>query len=485
MQSKSLTRRAALAATGAAVAATGAAASATGMSQKPLRAQNKTDVVVIGAGLSGLNAAMLLEEQGYTVQVIEGRDRIGGRLLSLRDIPGNPEAGGNGIGSGYGRMIDTVERLKIPMLNSAGRAQMTPFELYLDGERISAEQWPTHPKNILPDAWKNFSPRLVPLVLLSRTNPLESFEDWYDPKSTPHDISVYDVFKKEGFTDEQIDLTYNLNVAYGTSAHDISALMMWFNDGWVASMAGGPPTQLSAIGGNMTIPEMMAKALNGEVHLNRTVVGVSDTSGCAEVVCADGTVYRADHVVCSLPLPVMRHVRFDPFLPSVQSKAISLVPYFPMTQVHLIAKEPFWEDDEWSPDMWTDTVAGHVIGNRHNVENSDVTSLTAWARGFTAHKLDRVSPEEGMAWVVSEMERIRPSAKGKLEARYIKSWMRDPFAGGDYAVWEPGQVTEFLHATGKAHGRVHFCGEHTALSNRGMEGAMESGERAAFEIMGL
>ena len=466
-----------------ALASTAAAASIAGLSPKPLRAQNRTDVVVIGAGLAGLNAALLLEEQGYNVQVIEGRDRIGGRLLSLRDVPGNPEAGGNGIGFGYGRMIDITERLNIPMINNAGRRQISSFELYLDGERISDEQWPTHAKNILPDAWRSFSPRLVPLILLRQTNPLADFEDWYDAKSKPYDISVYDVFKREGFTDEQIDLTFNLNVSYGTSAHDISALMMWFNDGWVASMDDGPPTQLSAIGGNMTIPETMARALQSEVHMGREVVGIRSTNAGAEVDCLDGTVYRAKHVVCALPLPVMRYMKFDPVLPSVHSKAISMVPYFAMTQVHLVAKEPFWEADEWSPDMWTDTVAGHVIANRHFLDNTEISSFTAWARGFTALKLDQVSPEEGMAWVVSELERIRPSCKGKLEAVHIKSWLRDSFAGGDYAVWEPGQVTDFLHAVGKPHGRIHFCGEHTALSNRGMEGAMESGERAAFEVM--
>lgn len=477
MPSSEVTRRSALAVAGASLAAS---------QIKPLRAQNRTDVVVIGAGLAGLYAAMLLEEQGYTVQVIEGRDRIGGRLYSLRDIPGNPEAGGNGIGASYGRMLDTIDRLDIPVLNQAGRAQLTPFELYLDGERISEEAWPTHPKNILPEKWKKFSPRMVPLILLSQTNPLEDFEDWYDPKSKPFDISVYEVFKREGFTDEQIDLTYNLNVPYGTSAHDISALMMWFNDGWVASMRDtGVPTQIAAIGGNMTIPESMAASLANEVHLGREVVGIRDSGSDAEVVCADGTVYKSEHVVCSLPLPVMRYMKFDPYLPSVMAKAIKLVPYFPMTQVHIVAKEPFWEDDGWSPDMWTETVAGHVIGNRHNVDNTDVTSLTAWARGFTALKLDQVSPEEGKAWVISELERLRPAAKGKIEAPHIKSWMRDPFAGGDYAVWMPGQITEFLHAVGQSHGKIHFCGEHTALSNRGMEGAMESGERAAFEIMGL
>jgi monoamine oxidase len=63
------------------------------------------------------------------------------------------------------------------------------------------------------------------------------------------------------------------------------------------------------------------------------------------------------------------------------------------------------------------------------------------------------------------------------------SWKNDPFALGDWAVWEPGQISAFSREVGKAHGRIHFCGEHTAVSNRGMEGAMESGERVALEVL--
>ena len=71
----------------------------------------RSDVIVIGAGLSGLNAALLLEEQGLKVTVLEGRDRIGGRLLTLQDVPGRPEAGGNGIGHSYARLLDLASRL--------------------------------------------------------------------------------------------------------------------------------------------------------------------------------------------------------------------------------------------------------------------------------------------------------------------------------------------------------------------------------------
>ena len=56
---------------------------------------------------------------------------------------------------------------------------------------------------------------------------------------------------------------------------------------------------------------------------------------------------------------------------------------------------------------------------------------------------------------------------------------------GDWAYWSPGQISKFGASVGNQHGKIYFCGEHTAVSNRGMEGAMESGERVAFEIMGL
>jgi monoamine oxidase len=62
--------------------------------------------------------------------------------------------------------------------------------------------------------------------------------------------------------------------------------------------------------------------------------------------------------------------------------------------------------------------------------------------------------------------------------------MRDPFSGGDWVIWGPGQITELFGHVATPHGRIHFAGEHTSRSNRGMEGAQESGERAAQEVAG-
>jgi len=345
------------------------------------------------------------------------------------------------------------------------------------------KDWAASPLNIFPEKYKKSPPFGLADALYHEHQVLKNPDDWYDPAFFKHDVPVHGFFKELGFTDAQIDLFFNTNIAYGTSSHDVSLLMMMFQEKWFETMSAVAPVLKAVVGGNALLTDAMAKALKNEVHLNRKVIGIrSDKSG-AEVVCADGTVYKGKHVVCTLPMPVMRYIRFDPGLPEVQTAAIKTVPYFPMTQVHIIPKTKFWEADGQGPSMWTDTAAGWVMVNRFDDDPNVITSLTAWCRGYNATRIDQVSPEDGKKLVISEIERIRPAAKGKLEAAYIKSWVRDPFAGGDYAIWGPGQVKNFVLEVGKAHGRIHFAGEHTGLSNRGMESAMESAERATQEVL--
>ena len=72
--------------------------------------RHRSDVVVIGAGLSGLAAALHLEAHGARVQVVEAQERVGGRVHSMRRLGHRQEAGGAYIGAGYRRVIAAAER---------------------------------------------------------------------------------------------------------------------------------------------------------------------------------------------------------------------------------------------------------------------------------------------------------------------------------------------------------------------------------------
>lgn len=467
---------------------------AAGLSSRVGRVRSATanpDVIVIGAGLSGLNATHLLEELGARAVCLEARERPGGRLFSHPTVTGNPEWGGDSILGGYARMQDMAKRLKVKLTDHQGRRQLSPeahsdprrVELALGGEIIPLDQWPTHRLNVMPKGARDrFPGRGFFQGAIGENNPLASFADWMEPNSAKYDRSAYEFFKEMGWSDAAIDLNYNTNVQYGTSAHDVSMLMWFFVQAWFKLQGEVARVAYKVDGGNQRLPEAMAGALAAEVHYGKQVVGIRTGKSDVAVHCYDGSVYRASRVVCSLPIPTMRWVKFDPLLPAAKAKAIQTVQVQKITKVIMVPKTPFWENDGLSPAMWTDTDAGEIRALREGADSNSVTCLMAWGRGHLADRLDTLGQKEAMARVIAAYETLRPAAKGKLEPAGIKSWQTDPFAGGDWAIWGPGQVTESLPALMEPAHRIHFCGEHTATSNRGMEGAMESGERAAFEV---
>jgi monoamine oxidase len=450
-------------------------------------AKTDSDVVVVGAGLAGLHAALELEAAGARVRVLEAQQRVGGRVHSMRQHGSTAEAGGTYIGAGYARVIGAAARHAVELMD------VTPIleffreqDLAWRGEIIRQQEWPTHPANDFPAADKHHLPWNYHRVLTMRDNPLAAPGEWLDARHAALDVSAYAWFKSLGLSDRAIELAYGLNVSFGRDAHDVSALLLLFRGAFSKSQRAVAPSDslgFTARHGVQRLPEAMAGALAAGVELGAEVTGIALTNDGAEVTCRDGRTLTAQHVVAAVPPGVLKRIAIDPPLPPLQAEAVASLPSQPLTQLYFAPRRRFWEDDGYAASLFTDTRAGMLAAARNRDDPTEVTSLTAWVTGSAAADLDALAPSAAARAVLAAIENLRPAAKGQLELIGMHSWGADRFAAGAWAYFRPGEVTRYAAVLGRRHGRLHFCGEHLALESRGMEGAMESAERAAAAVL--
>ncbi len=117
--------------------------------------------------------------------------------------------------------------------------------------------------------------------------------------------------------------------------------------------------------------------------------------------------------------------------------------------------------------------------------SNDVESLpTAYLiNGDSCDRYDRQGDEEAARQILEDLFGTYPGARGIVRLEKLVRWHLDAFSQGSWAVWAPGQIGRYFAALHQPAGSIHFAGEHTAYAYSGMEGAMESGERAALEVL--
>lgn len=449
--------------------------------------KQKYDAIVVGAGLSGLYSAMVLEEMGLNVLTLEGRNRVGGRVYTLMGVPGKPEAAGELIGANYARMIRTAKDLGLELFMPEMRLGDGERYYHIRGQQIRASEWEGHKLNPMTGDDRAILPEKMLSVLSNRNNPLSGrgLDEWIKPEFHKYDIPHDQYLRKYlGLNDETIrlmDVMIHTDHISNTSAlHELRRYAVdEFNVNMASIQKDVPPYQ-QVKGGNSLLAEAMAQSLENGVLLNKTVYRFDDDGSSVTVHCSDGTSYTADQVVCTLPISLLRNVMFNPRPPEHMLDSFLSMDYGLSLQIHYLVTKPFWEKDGLPKNVWSDTPLERFAVIQR--PDSPPTAI-AFINGVESMKYNFMSDQDVIRHVGLQLEKVRPSTKGALKPLAVQSCHRDVHGAGDWVFWRPGQIKKYAAKIRERHGNIHFAGEHTAVMERGMEAAFESGERAALELV--
>ncbi len=432
-------------------------------------------VVVVGAGFSGLAAALALTRAGAHVRVLEARDRVGGRVLT-RWLPDGTQLdlGAQWIGPTQDRMYALVAEHGLATFASAAVGAST---LLWAGQRRAA---PPAPAGRVLGLLDEYAARLDPAA------------PWRAPEAAQWDRTILGGWLRTTAGDPDTGDYLGRLLAGGllaTGADEISLLQLLFylrSGGGTAVLLGmaGGAQQDRIVGGPPALAERMASALPpGTLRLAEPVRAIGQDADGVTVRTDTGRV-DGDAVVVALAPALAGRIRYDPPLPPLRDGLTQRMPMGSALKVHAVYPEPFWRDDGLSG------VATSSAGPlTETVDNSTPTSacgvLTGFSYGADAATLRATSPAGRRRRVLDAFAAlVGPRARTPMEVVEY-DWSADPWTRGCFCgSLTPGTWSTYGPRLRAGVGRVYWAGTETATHWAGyLEGAVRAGERAAAEAL--
>jgi monoamine oxidase len=440
-------------------------------------------VVVVGAGLAGLIAGYELAQAGHDVTILEASMRPGGRIYTVRDpFPDHLYAEGGAIdfGAAYTGLLHYIRLFNIPLLELPSRKEV----LFFRGKRIvlDGSTKPDWPGALSPDERQLGRDGLFEKYLGSAIREIGhgGARGWLESGLQKYDHTTLQAYLRNcGLSEDAIALV-SLTIN-GQDFDHLSALQSLALESFYRSYT----VAMTMKGGNDQLPNAFAQALTSKLQYGNIVVKITQNANKVRVSFLKSGVQNemeADRVICAIPFSVLRHMEMDSSLSLGKREAIEKLKYEPVMRVYLQLRTRFWNQRGEEGTASTDSAIEQVV---------DHTSSQAGTRGILEAQMEAeagkrahaMSPEQRITWAAEKMEKVHPGVLANLEGGTSITWDDDtPFARGAWATYAPGDISRFFPYVAKPEGRIHFAGEHTSWLATTLEGAVESGRRAAAEV---
>lgn len=423
-------------------------------------------VAVVGLGIAGLRAAMLLERAGHEVVGFEARDRPGGRLHTVEPEPGvRYESGGEWIDADHHRCVNLLREFGLEP-DPAGN---WPKRLVHHG------RWTTDDL-VWNEALEDDLRIEAAARELCRGLRLPG---WENGNASELDDATLGDFVRENTTSERGRWWVNAKLR-SDEGEDLERVGLL---GWLAGYMlyldreGDEMSAYRFPGGASALCGKMAESVNGELHYGKVLERVRQDGDGIRLSFEDGGEVRADRVVLTLPPRPLERVVFEPALTVGKRCAVEACGVGRSIKIAWHFDRPWWKEEDWGGAMLCD---GPLQQTWDGGLSDNGAVLLAYVNGDEAVRW--ASLGDPVAAGLYELSLLSPHAKDHFKGGWYHDWVTDPYARGGFSHLAPGYVLEHMAYMAPPESRVHFAGEHASNWVGFIEGALESAERVTEEI---
>ncbi len=446
-------------------------------------------VVVVGAGVAGLNATYKLQKAGVVAEVYEGSNRVGGRMYTAKDLLGpgiTTELGGEFIDSGHEEMLALADEFGLELVDTLAESEAGLVEVayHFDGVTYGEED--------VIEAFAPFAPLLQ--ADYDSTGEVVNFEE--DGGATALDnLSIADYLDRlemDGWFRELMEVAYVTE--YGLEANQQSALNLLFlisleanEDFW---LFGESDERYKIAGGNQRITDELARRVEGQIRTEQRLEAVSSRGDgfALSFAGANGAAseVEADVVILATPFSTLRDVELRVELPEVKRRVIDELGYGTNAKVLAGFERPVWRELGFGGDAFTDEPF-QLGWDSSRQQGAEAAGYTFYSGGQAGVEVGEGTPEEQVARLMPGLETIYPGVTAAQNGNVARfHWPTHEWTKGSYSCYKPGQWTTIAGAEIVPVGNLFFAGEHCSYDYQGyMNGGADTGRMAAEAVLEL